>query len=237
MGHPAMGAMSDTADGTWEGLARASVTVFRRFPVTLLLSVALATVALITDTVSGPLTAGLLRRIGFAPQDLLELDLVRLFTSALITHGRLVFAGAFTLIIVGVGAAEWRAGSLVAFLAFWGIHLATLVGYSFIITPTLAAPGSRLPEILLTTRDVGPSAGYFGCMGLALGGSRRRSCHLMAALTVVWLTTALVLGIGAGPARAIFPASVAHLIAFPLGWFAGVIWQWRGGVPPETRVR
>ena len=70
----------------------------RRYPVTLLLVVAMAVAAVATGTVAGGLPQRLVNRLGFAPSDFWAVDPWRMFTSALVTHGRAVFAGAVVII-------------------------------------------------------------------------------------------------------------------------------------------
>jgi hypothetical protein len=169
-----------------------------RYPTTATLLAVLVVAAIVTETASGRLTSEWLERVGFAPRDLWELELGRLFTSALVTHGPRVLVGALLMTGISVGIAERRAGALWAMGVFWGIHLAT---------------------------DVGPSAGYFGALGFGLSASSSKMARLAAVLVLLWLVLNLLglMHLGdALPQKA--SADLAHMVAFPLGWLVGRRW-------------
>lgn len=81
-----------------------------RFPATTLLLAALLVGAVVTGTATRALTAPWLRLVGFAPRDLWELDLARLFTSAMVTHGPRVLLVALIMTALSVGLVERQAG-------------------------------------------------------------------------------------------------------------------------------
>lgn len=202
----------------------------RRYPVTLLLVVAMTVAAVATGTVAGGLPQRLVNRLGFAPSDFWAVDLWRMFTSALVTHGRMVFAGAVVMVIIGVGAVERRAGSVWALGTFWGVHVWTLLLMSLTLRPDDSVARPSIAERMATLRDVGPSAGYYGCLGLALATvPNRRIRWAVAGLVLGWLAGDFAgwIPVDAGLARDL-SADLAHLIAFSTGWIAGEI---------ATRVR
>lgn len=201
--------------------------IHRRFhyPTTATLLGVLVVAALVTETASGRLTSEWLERVGFAPRDLWELELGRLFTSALVTHGLRVLVGALLMTGLSVGLAERRAGALWAMGVFWGIHLATIVGMAVVLTPLHATLQSRLTEGLVVVRDVGPSAGYFGALGFGLSTTAGRASRLAAGLVLLWLLLNLLGWVHLGdalPQKA--SADLAHLVAFPFGWLVGERW-------------
>lgn len=194
----------------WRGLVR--------YRFTLVLLAALVAAAVATGTVAGPLSRDLLQRIGFAPRDLWTMDVLRLFVSALVTEGRWVFPAALSMVALAVGAVEHRHGSMVAALTFWASHLWTLAVVSVATWLSSGLPMSEIAGAVLRARDVGPSAGYFGAIGVALCSiedGRRRA--LATLLVLVWLGVDL-----AGPTgvslRAEREADIAHLVAFATGW-------------------
>ena len=69
-------------------------SILRRFPFTLTMLALLGLTAIWTGTHTAAISANWLDRLGFAPLDLLALDLGRLFTSALVTlfHARYFLA-------------------------------------------------------------------------------------------------------------------------------------------------
>lgn len=203
----------------------------KRIPVTLSLLIALAVWAFFTDSVMDELPRRFLRRFGFAPLDLWEFDLVRVFTSALVTHGRAVFAGALVMVALFVGAVEKRSGSTWALGTFWAVHIWTLLMLSLTSYMAEGEPGGTLGSTMSTLRDVGPSAGYFGCVGFAVATlGHRRLRLLVSVLVVAWLGADLagVVAIG-GALPQELSADLAHLIAFPSGWIVGAVWSYRNG--------
>jgi len=190
----------------------------QRYRSATLLTGALFASALITGTVLGRLTDRMLDRVGFAPLDLWELDVLRVFTSALVTHGGLVFAGAVIMTGLSVGWVERQAGSGWAMGTFWGVHVLTLLAMAIVVPLLEGGSAPSLGETLSTLRDVGPSAGYVGCLGFALATIPRRLVRWLAAAAVMtWLLADLGGWLSvAGPLE--LSADFAHLIAFPTGW-------------------
>lgn len=200
---------------------RLPLGIVRRVPFTIVMLIVIAAVGLTTDTHRDPLRPSLLRQFGFAPFHLRPSflhagELVRLLTSVFLTHGGQSFYGSLAMIAVCVGLAEKRVGTWRTMLTFWSIHLATLLIQSLL----LAIPARHLDilwvNLLKTEHDVGPSAGYYGCLGLVCQKqSEPRRRWLLAIVggiliaRLVW--TALT------SRRTPLAADIAHLIAFPLG--------------------
>jgi hypothetical protein len=202
----------------------------QRYPATLLLLAALVAAALGTGTAVGELPRRLVNRFGFAPADLWALDLWRLFSSALITQGGASFILALVVVALSSGTVEARVGSRLAFLTFWGSHVWTLLVMSLALGPALADGSPGLDYAIATLRDVGPSAGYFGCVGAAVALQRDDRLRWGGAVGVAaWLAVDLlgwVSGAAAGPGE--LSADVAHVIAFGSGWVAMMmIWKRR----------
>jgi hypothetical protein len=178
--------------------------------------------ALLTNTHTDNLTPYWLNRLGFAPVDVWVLRWQRLFTSALVTSGGWIFWQAAGMIALAVGAAEWLAGTKRAIATFWGVHLATLLLESLLIALPLHHLGFTGGTALLVARDVGPSAGYFGCLGLAcVRFPRKRWGQLAGVLIFLSLIWTLFQPPRAGQDDTVkLFADLAHLIAFPLGWLS-----------------
>ncbi|NJC95748.1 MAG: hypothetical protein C3F07_08660 [Anaerolineales bacterium] len=70
-------------------------------------------------------------------------------------------------------------------------------------------------------RDVGPSAGYFACLGL-VSAKLKRPWNLISGgvLLLIFLTVLLLPPQAGEDARIKFSADLAHLMAFPLGWIS-----------------
>jgi hypothetical protein len=182
----------------------------------------LVLVAWLTDSHTGQLSAAWLNRLGFAPRDLLVLNWERLVTSALVTSGGRVFGEALVMIALATGASEWITGSLRAGLTFWGVHLATLLILSLILAYPLHWAGYSVGSALIVARDVGPSAGYFGSLGLVSSQLSRRWRWVFFGLVWVGLIGVLVSSpLGGSGDIVTLSANLAHAIAFPLGMTSG----------------
>ncbi len=191
--------------------------IVRRFPFTLGMLVIIAAVALTTATHVDRLPQSLLRRFGFAPFHLKTGDLLRLLTSVFLTHGGQTFYASLAMIGVCVGLAEKRVGTWRAMLAFWTVHLATLLIQALL----LAIPARQLDvlwiKLLQTEHDVGPSAGYYGCLGLICQKQPEPRRRWLLAIVGGILISRVIWTALSRTRHASLAADIAHLIAFPLG--------------------
>jgi hypothetical protein len=194
---------------------------FRSLPFTWGMALILLAVAVWTKTHADKLSTRWLNRVGFAPYDLWFWRWERLFTSALVTSGGQLFWPVLSIATVALGLTEWLAGTKRAIATFWGVHLVTLLTESLLIALPLHSLGCAGGTALTLARDVGPSAGYFGCFGLV----SRRLPDVVRQLTGGFIFGALLVNLFIPAANAeegsakVF-ADLAHLIAFPLGWFS-----------------
>ncbi|MCB9156996.1 MAG: hypothetical protein H6645_07755 [Caldilineaceae bacterium] len=202
----------------WHVDSMAIVRAANRLRFTLAMLLLLCIIAVWSETHSARLTPALLVRFGFSVADFWSWRWERLLTSALITHGARAFWGALLMIGVAVGRAEWQTGTRRTFFLFWGAHLFTLL-----LLALAAAPLNQLNiggfALDATVRDVGPSAGYMACLGLAIA-TFPHPWHRIGALCVL---VALIVMLFVSPQADLDPtvklfADLAHLIAFPLGW-------------------
>jgi len=189
----------------------------KRFPFTLIMLGLLTLVAFLTDTHTGQLSAEWLNRVGFAPTDLLALDLERLFTSAVVTNGGSVFLQALAMTALAVGLAEWRTCSRCAALTFWGIHLLSMLLASLTISLPLHWAGVKVGSLVALSRDVGPSAGYFGSLGLGTATLKKPWHWIAGGAIFAGLVYSMMIISGKNSLGMDLSADLAHLIAFPLG--------------------
>jgi hypothetical protein len=185
---------------------------------------ALGMVGLLTNTYFEPITHHWLNHLGFAPNDLWYWWLDRVFASALVTSGGVVFWEALFFIALSVGLAEWMTGWRRTAVTFWGVHLIALVLLSMIF----AWVAHQLPNIGLEAvtlaRDVGPSAGYFACLGLVSARLYRPWHFVSGGVLLVVFGIALLLPPPAGETAEVnLSADLAHLLAFSLGWLSAGI--------------
>jgi hypothetical protein len=198
-------------------------TILRRYPFTLTMLALLGMTAIWTHTQAEAISAKWLDRLGFAPLDLLALNLGRLITSALVTGGGRIFWEALGMIAFAVGLSEWLTGSRRAALTFWGVHFSTLVIESLVIALPLHWAGITLGSLVALTRDVGPSAGYFGALGLVSAHLKYPWNLISGGIIFIGLELALLHLSGNNNPGLEFSADIAHIIAFPLGWYSAKV--------------
>ena len=180
--------------------------------------------ALVTNTTFQEISRHWLNRIGFAPNDLWYWRLRRIFTSALVTVGGKVFWEATLMVAVVVGLAEWMTGWKRTAATFWGVHLLSLVLLTLIVSLAEHQLRSMGLEADLLARDVGPSAGYFACLGLVSAHLKRPWNLVSGAALFAMFIIALFLPAAAGESAQLkFSADLAHMLAFPLGWLSSSI--------------
>jgi hypothetical protein len=188
-----------------------------KFRFTLIMAALLLLTALITGSWTTTLTPTWQERLGFAPSDLIKLNWDRIFTSALVTSGGLGFWLPFGAMIGLAFAAEMLDGTRQALLAFWLPHLAFTTGGSLLIGLADQLTSSSLLHAIYTDRDVGPSAGYFGCMGLIVSYFPRPWRYLVGFSIIGGLVVGIIFSARQGTVIDV-SAGLAHLAAFPLGW-------------------
>jgi hypothetical protein len=190
-----------------------------RLPFTLLMLFVIGLAGLLTNTYIENITHHWLNRVGFAPNDLWYWRLDRILASALVTSGGKVFWEALLLIAFCVGLAEWMTGWRLTAATFWGVHIAALVLLSVIF----AWAAHQLPDIgleaVILARDVGPSAGYFACLGLASARLRQPWYWITGgALLLIFMIAPFLPPKAGETAQVKLSADLAHLLAFSLGW-------------------
>jgi hypothetical protein len=208
--------------------------IVRRVPFTLISLVMLGLVAVLTNSHVGELSREWFNRLAFAPRDLSVIEWPRVITSALVTRG----GGAFWLVLgvvaLTTGVAEWLAGTRRAALTFWGVHLTTVLVESLLIAVPLHTLGFSLGTALYLARDVGPSAGSFGCLGLACARLPRPWRWAGGGLVLAGLVTVFLVAAVTRQDGMIVSADLAHLLAFPLGWLSSLTGRRRGASTRRT---
>lgn len=191
--------------------------VLKRCPFTLLMVAALIAAGIYSQTHVGLIEAKFRQQVGYSVQLLFAGHLHRLFTSVFFTEGAWLFYGSLVMLAVILSWVEYVYGTFHTVLTFFGVHLATLVLLVFVAWP-LTLLETHHGDLLFDARDVGPSAGYYGCLGLAVAGltSSKRKAILVAIVVVlvlrlVWST------LHVSDQGHQISADLAHLIAFPLG--------------------
>ena len=200
-------------------------TLLHAVPFTIVLLACIIGAGIWTKIYRGALSHHWIERFGFAPKDLWNARLEQLFFSLFFTNNRRSFIQAIVLIVFAVGGMEWNAGTLRAALTFWGIHATTLIVLSFFIIFPLHKLKTTVGKELALVKDVGPSAGYFGCLGFMT-----RPFPFPWPWLAAFLVLAGLLIYSFVPPRRDESFQVkrhadwAHIIAFVLGVVAGILW-------------
>ncbi len=217
--------MGEQANRTDLKLSRLHIRQLVRYiPFTLCMVVILLVVAGWTNSYFQELTRTWMSRLGFAPRDLWFLRWWRLILSALVTSGGITFWLALVMVAVTSGAAEVLTGTWRAVLAFWGVHLVTLVLEALIFTLPLHQLGFTQARGVFFSRDVGPSAGYMGSLGYIATFLPKPWRWIGFGVIMAYLVAAFFLPGRAGVSTAIgLSDNLAHLLAFPLGWLTGML--------------
>lgn len=195
--------------------------ILRRVPFTLVMTIMLIFVAILTETSNSRISVQWMARLGFAPHDLWLFRIERIFTSAMVTYGGHVFWEALAMFFIAVGVSEWLVGTKQAALTFWGVHIAVILGESLLIALPLHFWGGDSGAALNLERDVGPSIGYFACLGLVCTSLPGRWRWLGAGLIMGGLIFSMFLPPWGGESKLVkLFSDIAHLLAFPLGWLS-----------------
>jgi len=182
--------------------------------------------AAFTNTYFEQITSHWLNRVGFAPNDLWYWRFERIFTSALVTSGGLVFWQAMFFVAVAVGIAEWMTDWKRVAITFWGSHLLVLILLSLVISLALHQLQSLGVAASEIARDVGPSAGYFACLGLISARLKQPWNWISGGSLIAIFIMVLLLPARAGESGEVkFSADLAHLMAFPLGWLSSFVFK------------
>lgn len=196
----------------------------RRLPFTLGLWVLVTAAGIYTRSHAGLLDAGIHRDVAYSARHLWSGQVIRLFTSLIFTAGGWRFYVTVVMLVVSVGWAERIYGPLCTLLTFFLAHLSTLLIMGLIAMP-LKLAGGTWGHLMFHASDVGPSAGYYGCLALAMMSLPRRNRYYPIAVVFCILVIRLVVAIVTIPEQGrTLSANLAHLISFGmvvaiLHWF------------------
>lgn len=212
-----------------------------RLPFTGAMVVLLLFAGLLTNSHVTQLQAELVHRFGFAPRDLVSFEWVRLVTSVFFTQGGASSWIAAILVTLFAGMAEVAWGTVPAAIAFWGAHAVAVLVTAAVALP-LHLAGDELATLVYVTRDVGPSAGYLGCLGLVVYALNVRYRPWVSIVLGAGLIGALALAFVSRPVQVVdVSASLAHVVAFPTGLAAARAIQASGAgrktVPKRERIQ
>jgi hypothetical protein len=191
-------------------------------PLTILVLATMIACAWATDTVFSRMPTANLQRLGCGPADLFSARGWCVVTALPFTWGGFSFLGLLPLVALSLGACEHAVGAA----RTAAIFLFTCVLAEFFEATGLRALAPLLGEktvlALLTARDVGPSAGCFGCVGFLIA---RLSPGLQASAAGAVAIFLLLIALwrpdpGFAPAT-LWISDLAHPLAALTGWLWG----------------
>lgn len=199
-----------------------SETRSHRFPwFTAFLLLTTTLFALGTDSASTQLDPSWRRWLGFSPLNLVDLAWQQTLTSLVVTAGEWNFLQSALMMTIAVGCCEFVYGTWTAIRLFFASHLIVVVGMSLLIILPAHFAGADWGTALATQHDVGPSAGYYGCLGVVLGSLNARWRNPTVVALLIILVGRLAISFSHLPNHAsVVSADLSHLAALPLGLLA-----------------
>ncbi len=189
---------------------------------TLLMLVLIASFAELTKSNKGRLKPEWLLHMGYAPKDIWFRKIEKIFLSALITDSQKAYIQALILIFFFVGTLEIMTRTWYTLICFWSVHVLTLLIVSLLIIIPAKKSGHVLGEELYFAKDVGPSAGYFGCLGVLLGYLPGALSLISLILMCVGILVYLTQPVAKEHRLMKIHSDLAHLIAVLIGFALGL---------------
>lgn len=195
-----------------------------RLPWTVCGVLALLASGLYGRTHLGKLDDDIHQRLGHSPKLLWDGGIHRIFTSIVFTSGGWHFYLSALMFAICVGVVEFTHGSFVAVILFLGTHVVTILLMFGGVLLLKRLTDSHRGNLLWYTRDVGPSAGYYGCLGYSIAD--------FSPNTMIWITVSVLLFLMIRLGWSAYhltdegqmmSADISHLIALPAGLLAGAI--------------
>ena len=211
----------------------------RRLPwFTLGMMIALGIVAAWTGSLAAPLPDGIRAWAGFDARHLWSFSWHRIAVSIFFTAGAWRFWVSLLSLAACVGALEVRVGTLRTVFVFWLVHVLTLVVMAVVVAPSLAAIENALGRNTVIIDAVGPSAGYYGCLGVFVATLRDVGWRRLGATAISLVL--IVQGAGSladsGVHAPVLQSVLAHAIAVAIGFLVVARWApvaHRLGTMPE----
>ena len=161
---------------------------------------------------------------GFAPRHFATADFLRLITSVVLTHDIVHLVLACTMIVLIVGRSELMIGTLNTFLTFSASHLFSILAFAIGISLLHEWHLGQTVSTLYSFHDVGPSAGYYGCLGRILLASVFRYKKLIVVGVVVVLLSRSFISFSQMPqSQASLSADIVHILALLLGMIVHIV--------------
>lgn len=200
------------------------MTWVRRFPFTICLLSAVSLAAGLAHFFPGSIPADWSESYGFAPRHFASGDLLRLITSVFLTHDGLHFAFAVTMISFVVAWAERNLGTSIAICIFALSHLTSMLVFAIGVGALQSTSVRQSVSALYDFHDVGPSAGYYGCLGAVLVAAHLTYKRVVAVGLIAFLMLRIFISAKfASQSHALLSADLVHLLAALVGMSLGTI--------------
>ena len=192
-----------------------------RYAFTIFALVCLTGFAVVSDSCLRPLADDWRQSLGFAPISLVELQFYRVLTCLFLTAGAGSFFSSLAMLGFAVGMVESMVGTAQTIKLFLSAHIVVLLMLSILIVLPACHIGVDAGRVLAGTYDVGPSAGYYGCLGGVIALRFKQKQSILLAVGIVVLAARLSFSAAQfADNPSVVSADIAHLIALPLGWLA-----------------
>ncbi len=195
-----------------------SIRNLQRLPFTIGVFAAIVLAGILSQSYLDPTSPEVRRAFGSSLQTIRDGEVVRLLTSIFFTSGGWHFWFSIMMLALCVGFAEWNFRTRRTMIVFFAVHILALITICVGLMAMCHSGQFAFAKLLVDARDVGPSAGYYGCLGFAavMLDRRWRYCFVTGMLILMLARIGVsALGIHEQPHLVI--GDVAHLIAFPLG--------------------
>ncbi len=141
-----------------------SPTLFFQLKVSLLLILSILVCSAATIGANGILHPDNASSLGLAPRHLVSGELIRVFTSVFLTHDFRHLAVAILMVFLAVGWCELTLGPKTALWTFCLSHVTSVLIFTVSIGVLHWMRVGQTISTLYALHDVGPSAGYYGCL-------------------------------------------------------------------------
>lgn len=188
-----------------------------KIPFTIITSSLMIIFAVMTNSINRELSPELIVKFGFAPVDLLQYKIFNLFLSIFITTGKAVFFESLISFIAIAGIFEYLTSSKEVIKCFFGIHVITMIILSY-ITFVLFLFGNTYGIEIFLSHDVGPSAGYFGILGILISLLKTPYVNFLFLCLLLIFMYLFFYPISNKNMSIEYSAAMAHIIAFTVGY-------------------
>jgi len=187
-------------------------------PVTLGLMVLILATGFIQGTWYEQLTGENRALFDYSPQHIMDGAWHRIISSFPLTGDPSHLGTAVLMTLLCVGWLELLQGSATTLAVFSGVHVSTAIIKGLMLSRGLAWSSIPSTSWRIASHVVGPSAGFYGCLGVCIFLLPKTMRVWFIFVIMVVLALRLIIGIGsARRTDTLIRSDLAHLIAFSLG--------------------